>query len=1113
MTVFWTLVGTVGVLDEAGVWHRLAGRQPQAAFVLLAFHRDRAVPLSHVAELLWGETLPRHWRGAVRGVVAKVRSFLVEAGSSADALTSESGVLRLAIPPSTAIDVEEARSQLSEAARHLSAGHWEVAIEKADAAAAIVADDLLPGFDTGWVTAERAVLRSCARRALHVIAEAELGAGRAPQAVAASQALIDAEPFDEAAHRLLMRSHRAGGERKAALDAYETLRHRLDAELGVRPAPETEALHLLDLGEPPETSAPLIVSIPGGTAVPTAASGSFVGRSQQLAQLRDSWVTATATARARVILIEGEAGGGKTSLALELADATRGHGGQVLWGRCRSEAATAYEPVIEAVGRVLTEDQEAVRALGPIALDLAPLFPELYPAMAEPFASHGADPVARARLFRAVAATIAQLTTHSTLIVFDDLQWAGPDTLALLGHLAADLVNRPVLLVLTTRETTRPLAATLAGVGRVMPLEVLRLGGFDHDDLVELLTATGAEIRSRADVLAPALLTRTGGNPLFVSQFLRCALDSGGAVDTQAIPTQLRDWIGQRVAALEPAAAATLALAGVIGQEFDFEILAASSSVSRETLLDLCEDLKRSHFLAEEGRAGRFGFAHALVRDAVYDGLGPTRVALLHERVSGALSARPGAPGQLSQLAHHLARAGPEQVQRAQAAAVAAGLEALDQAAWDSAIQHLSDAVRLAGPEPDQRTAALIGLGRALRGADRKEESRAAFEEAIDLAARHELAERSADAVLGLIGGGGRGVAVDLPDDARADLLRRALSGLDEDDSPAMYLAVLGELALALLLTDQNREREDLARRALHLGRQAGDPTTMGRALLVSRLGHVGPEHTEIRLAETAELLALRDIPPDVTLAGLFQRHEDLLLSGDRDGADGALAEAAEIQKRYDHPYWRWVLTTWRGLSAIIDGDLDRAESLALEALGQRPEHPEAIACYGVNLVDIRLYQGRAEEMVDLLAAAIDDNPNIPAYRAVYSLCCAEAGRRRPALAAYRHFADNEFSNIPDDTNRLLTLAVLADVAATLDQRTGRSTLARLLEPHATRQVILNCFGGGGATWGPVAHQLGRFAALDGDRPAADRWFDQAAERASTIRSFADRDRINQQRR
>jgi hypothetical protein len=146
--------------------------------------------------------------------------------------------------------------------------------------------------------------------------------------------------------------------------------------------------------------------------------------------------------------------------------------------------------------------------------------------------------------------------------------------------------------------------------------------------------------------------------------------------------------------------------------------------------------------------------------------------------------------------------------------------------------------------------------------------------------------------------------------------------------------------------------------------------------------------------------------------------------------------------------------------------------------------------------------------MIDLLRAAADDNPHIPAYRAVLALCAAEGGDRATAQALLTHFAGRAFE-LPPDSNWLLGMAVLADAAATLHDRAAAGPLYELLVPWAGRHVVLNCYGGGGAYWGPIDHHLGRLAALC-DRPdeAAER-LERAVEQADAYRAplFAQRSR------
>jgi tetratricopeptide (TPR) repeat protein len=428
---------------------------------------------------------------------------------------------------------------------------------------------------------------------------------------------------------------------------------------------------------------------------------------------------------------------------------------------------------------------------------------------------------------------------------------------------------------------------------------------------------------------------------------------------------------------------------------------------------------------------------------------------------------------------------------------IAAGQQSLAEMAWSGALDWFRQAAERRPDGGEERIEALIGIGTAERALGRRDDARRALTEALDLARAGDAPRLAAEATLALVGGGARGVAEDVDDAERADLLRTAIAGLGADDDDLVIPAQL-ELALALLLTDRVDERTALASDALQRARRLGRPDLLGNALLGSRVARPSPEHAEERLADVAEVLAIdaADRPLTVTLAALMSRHEDALLIGDRALATAALDDASVLADAAGHPYWRWVVATWHTLGLIIDGDLDGAEAASFAALELQADHPEAIACLGVELVDVRLYQGRSGEMVDLLSGAADENPQIPCYRAVLALCLAESGDRVRAEIEYRSFADHDFATIPDDTNRLLTLAVLADVAATLGDEIGGRSLARLLTPHAERQVILNCFGGGGAYWGPVATQLGRLAALAGNDAASEHWFEQALQSA-----------------
>lgn len=204
-------MGDVGVATDDGTWHRLAGAQPRAALALLALERHRTVKRDELAELLWGEDVPDHWPGAVRGVVAKVRAFLAGVGLPPTTLTSEGGSLQLNLPTTARVDVEEAAAAVDDAEAALADRRWDDARAAAERAVQVLAGGLLGDHDAEWVDLRRRSLDSLGRRGRHVVGAALLGAGQAAPAIAAATALLADDPFDEAGHRLLIRAHHGEG--------------------------------------------------------------------------------------------------------------------------------------------------------------------------------------------------------------------------------------------------------------------------------------------------------------------------------------------------------------------------------------------------------------------------------------------------------------------------------------------------------------------------------------------------------------------------------------------------------------------------------------------------------------------------------------------------------------------------------------------------------------------------------------------------------------------------------------------------------------------------------------------------------------------------------------
>lgn len=1068
--------------------------------VLLAFLLLEARPVSRgeIAELLWGDRpLATHWQGAVRGVVSKVRDLVDAAALDAGLSSLGDGTVHLVTGPRCTIDVLVAEHDVDAAETVLASGDPESALDLVAPWADPLQQPFLPAGDGDWVRSQQHRVAQAARRAVLVRIEALRAAGRPDLASDAATAWIHRNPIDEGVHEQLIGALLDDGRRGEAVEAYRRLAGLLADELGVGPS---DAVASLVGGVRPTVAA----AAPPTTAAPAdAPERIFLGRRSEMDQVTSTWRATVADGHPQLLVIHGKSGIGKTRLADELGAVAGREGAAVRWARCFPGAGLPFEPLVSAV---------APTAPSPDHADAAPAGPGL----------------ARADALRAIDLGLRSLAARPSVLVIDDLQWASDDVTAALEQTLADL-DGPLLIVATSRNLPAPVHAVLSRVQRSLPTTQIHLRGLEAVDLEPLFDEVGEEAAAQAGELH----RRTGGHPLFVTELALAPRRTGQTVDPAAVPDAVRSWIGHRADALPKPVRSRLDLASVIGEELALTTLARCAHVDPDEVLDQLELLVEDGFLVETDRIDVFAFPHLITRDAIYERISATRRARMHLAVAEAMAAAGPAPGRHADIAHHLGLAGPAHAVEAGRSLLLAGGEALDSGAWALAEVLYGQASSVAPDDPTIRAGALTGLARAAHLQRRRDEAEQLVDEVLALTRAHRLPLEFAEAVLVLVGRAGRGATQHLSDLEQAELLREALDGIDalderdpvdrgrdadaasraervRRDTLACHLE--GELAQALALTAPAEERTALAQRAVALARALDPPDSRltARSLLIARLDRLDPAQVSDRISDLDQILAIapsgRSV--DTTLAALTYRHEDLLLCGRRAASRRSLDEAVALAERSQHPFWRWATTAWRGLDALIDGDLDRAEQLAFEAVALGADEPGAEACLGVNLVDIRLYQGRAGEVLDLLAGAADDFPHIPCYRAVLALCAAEAGNTDLAARSYGRFRDEGFTTIPEDSNRLLTLVVLADAAVQLADVPSAGALTDLLAPAGELQAILNCYGGGGAYWGPVSHQLGRLASLAGRPAEADHWFERAERSARDLGARAALDRI-----
>jgi tetratricopeptide (TPR) repeat protein len=434
----------------------------------------------------------------------------------------------------------------------------------------------------------------------------------------------------------------------------------------------------------------------------------FVGRESERAQALRVWARAM-EGRHQLLLLGGDPGIGKTRFAMEFARSRAADGATVLIGRCDEEALIPYQPFVEALtwyARVCPELdlREQLAAIGGGA-ELCPLIPELVRRLPDLPSPPPLSPDAeRYRLFEAVSMLLARASAaHPVLLVLDDLHWADKATLLMLRHIARSSDHAAVCIVGTYRESelarTHPLSSVLADLRREQTVTRLSLRGLDEQHVNGLIASLVGGDTPRT--LASYVTERTDGNPFFVAETLRHLAETGvlaqmrqrstADIGELGLPEGVKEVIGRRLSRLTPRCNSVLALASVVGREFDVAVLEALEEVPEDQLLDAIDEARRAQLVDEApGRPDRFSFRHSLIRETLYGELTSSRRVRLHRRVGEVIerlaAGRTNPP--VADLAYHFVQAAStDTAEKAIAYSIRAGDRAAEALAHEDALR------------------------------------------------------------------------------------------------------------------------------------------------------------------------------------------------------------------------------------------------------------------------------------------------------------------------------------------------------------------------------------------------------------------------------------------
>ncbi|ACY15820.1 serine/threonine protein kinase [Haliangium ochraceum DSM 14365] len=862
---------------------------------------------------------------------------------------------------------------------------------------------------------------------------------------------------------------------------------------------EKLAVHVVQ-GPAESTSTPALVARDSGRLGQVGDDSPLVGRDEEIALLRRAW-RQSRDGNGQAVLITGEAGIGKTRLARELG--LRLAGGAHTWLECRCMAAnrnSAMRPVIDLFERRLgfeierSAEDKAARLedmLRRYGLDLDESMPLLAPLLGVSLPRRYLprellQHQRREQTLRALSTLMVEMALdRPLLIVVEDLHWADPSSLALLGMLLESVPTLPICMVLTARP-----AFELPWRGAT--IAQIQVGRLSAESAVALVLRLLGEQRLPTPLIEQ-ILRRTDGVPLFIEELTRAVLESGVAQASDEahtpkraseleIPATLRDSLMARLDLLAPTAKATAQIAALLGREFPLDQLRAVAPFDDAQLQAALDALVDAELVYRRRRISGdvYTFKHALVQETACDALPRRARKQYHARIAEVLEQRfaEHVANRPEVLMTHYAEAGA--LPRAVEYACQAGRAALLRSASKEAIAYAERGLGwMAALRDDPRRdelelrinavlvpammatygfsspefRVLMRRARAIEGAASDGErdlltlwgmfsshfSRAEHELAGDMAAMYlQAAEHAGDIDHQLNGC----VAVAVSRlyrgrfvDAR-QFLERALSYCTPE-TPERRLQVFNcdpcaaaqsQLGVVLWLLGQPRDARAMSDIALARTGQHGHPLSRIMALFLDAVREQLEGDTEAVADRTSEILYLareHDMPRWVSMGTVMASWA----SGDLESAEQVLEHFRETGHKLRRTYWDTLLAEIEIRRGEFDAALARIDDCLYTATETQELAHDIRALQLAGTCHLR--RGEAEQAEaawrDALRRARERSAHLPAVQVVTDLArlLVDSGRRDEARellsAALEAIRDGRDSTVVRGAQVLLT--------------------------------------------------------------------------------------------
>jgi DNA-binding SARP family transcriptional activator len=639
--VVLSLLGSPAVTTTDG--HPLGAALGAKALGLLAYLTLESRPHSReeLAGLLWGESPEQEARASLRQALKQLRAAL------GDIVRCDRTSVELAGP--VECDVLEFRRLAAEDPRQ---------------AVAKPIPRFLAGFSVrhaprfeDWVGETRTELQRLYERCLAALARESMGRWDWRDAAALADCWLASDPLSEEAARIAVEARFLSGDRGAALRRFSEYRATLQREVGCEPGRAILGL-VRRVEADTEGQSPRPVTDEWYARAPSF-EASLIGREEEWGSLVKGW-NLVARGGGRIVLVEGEAGVGKSRLAEDFLRWVVAAGGTVLRGRgYDSRAGIPFGPLVEVL-------RDALGAPGIAGTDpewlteVARLLPEIrqqFPGLAEP--ALPADSAEGWRLVEGIAQLLTALAAERPVAVsIDDLHWCDDDSCNLLRFLTRRLERAPIMwlgtITLGELERDAPAARLCRALRAKAHAQPLTLGPLNEEQVWRLVREMGhVSTPTGASRFAKRIFRITGGNAFYIIELLKTMFAQGLLATDQhtgewtVSPTALEggrefpvsqtvhDVIAERVERLPDELRAILITIAVAGTGCSPEVLSHVHGISRLHSAALGDALVDRRLVVEED--GSYRCAHPVIAHVVRDGLSTSRRREVHRMLALAL--------------------------------------------------------------------------------------------------------------------------------------------------------------------------------------------------------------------------------------------------------------------------------------------------------------------------------------------------------------------------------------------------------------------------------------------------------------------------------------------